>query len=124
MITPYIAVPDSQAALDFYRRALGAEVTTEPQVMDDGTVGHCAFRVFGSEVMMSDAYPDLGVVTPDATGVPVTLYLQVPDCDAATDTMAAAGATVDRSPSDNPYGRTSVLRDPFGHRWMLGQAPA
>ncbi len=28
-------------------------------------------------------------------------------------------ARLDRSPADNPYGRGAVIRDPFGHRWML-----
>ena len=33
--------------------------------------------------------------------------------------MAAAGASVEREPADQPYGRSSVIVDPFGHRWML-----
>ncbi len=30
-----------------------------------------------------------------------------------------AGATVERAPADNPYGRNAVVRDPFGHRWII-----
>jgi PhnB protein len=32
----------------------------------------------------------------------------------------AAGAMVERPPADQPYGeRTTVFRDPFGHRWFV-----
>src|SRR4051812_5786299 len=36
---------------------------------------------------------------------------------------AGAGATVERPATDAPYGRTGVVLDPYGHRWML-QTPA
>jgi predicted enzyme related to lactoylglutathione lyase len=31
---------------------------------------------------------------------------------------------VEREPADQPYGRGSVIVDPFGHRWMLLRPPA
>jgi predicted enzyme related to lactoylglutathione lyase len=31
---------------------------------------------------------------------------------------------VEREPVDQPYGRGSVIVDPFGHRWMLLRPPA
>jgi predicted enzyme related to lactoylglutathione lyase len=33
------------------------------------------------------------------------------------------GALVEREPVDQPYGRGSVIIDPFGHRWMLLRPP-
>jgi predicted enzyme related to lactoylglutathione lyase len=51
--------------------------------------------------------------------VSVSLHLTVPDVDAAVARAADAGATVERAPSDAPYGRTGVVLDPSGHRWML-----
>jgi hypothetical protein len=39
--------------------------------------------------------------------------------DAATDRAVAAGATPEREPSDEPYGRAATIRDPFGHRWLV-----
>jgi predicted enzyme related to lactoylglutathione lyase len=39
------------------------------------------------------------------------------------DRAATAGATVERPAGDAPYGRTGVVVDPYGHRWML-QSPA
>src|SRR6478609_7846486 len=55
-LTPYICVADSRAAIEWYREFLGAEVTVDPIVMDDGHVGHCELAVDGARRMMSDAY--------------------------------------------------------------------
>jgi len=48
----------------------------------------------------------------------------VPDVDALTDRAVAGGAGLERPPADYPYGRNAVIRDPFGHRWMLSSPVA
>jgi PhnB protein len=97
-------------------------VTYEPIVMDDGRIGHVELSFDGARVMMSDPFPDIHVDAPaEGRGTAVTLYLTTRDVDALAARAAAAGATVDRGPQDSDHGRTAVLRDPFGHRWMLGE---
>ena len=81
-LTPYICVADSRAAIEWYREHLGAEVTVEPIVMDDGRVGHCELAVDGARWMMSDAFDEAGVAPPDpGRGNAVTLHLTVADVD-------------------------------------------
>jgi predicted enzyme related to lactoylglutathione lyase len=53
-----------------------------------------------------------------------SLHLEVDDVDAATDQARRFGAAVEREPADQPYGRASVIVDPFGHRWILLRRPA
>jgi PhnB protein len=122
-LTPYICVPDSRAAIEWYREHLGAEVTYEPIVMPDGRVGHCELTVDGARWMMSDEFESVGVAPPDpARGNAVTLHLTVADVDAACDRARRGGARVDREPVDSPpVGRVAVFHDPFGHRWFLNQ---
>ena len=37
--------------------------------------------------------------------------------------VSNAGATVEMEPADMFYGeRSGVVRDPFGHRWMIGHS--
>lgn len=122
-LTPYICVSDSRAAIEWYRDHLGAEVTYEPIVMPDGSVGHCELEVDGARWMMSDAFESAGVAPPDGSrGNPVTLHLSVADVDAVCDRVRQGGAQVDREPEDNPpVGRLAVFHDPFGHRWFLNQ---
>jgi len=70
---------------------------------------------------MADEYPDFGAISPQSLGgTPVTIHLYVPDVDALVSQAAAAGAKVERPPTDQFYGdRSATLSDPFGHRWML-----
>ena len=44
-LTPYLCVADARAAIAWYVAALGAEVTCEPIIMDDGGVGHCELAI-------------------------------------------------------------------------------
>ena len=121
-IRPYICTRDARAAVDWYVDAMGAAVTYDPIVMDDGRIGHVELSFGGAAVMMSDAYPDLHVEAPlEGRGVAVTLFLTTDDVDALTTRAVGRGAVLDRGPEDSDHGRTAVFRDPFGHRWMLGQ---
>ena len=123
-LTPYLVVPDARAALDFYATAFGAAPRGEPYVQDDGRIGHAEVVVAGALVMLADEFPELDLLSPLARGgVSTTLHLEVPDVDATTERAVAAGAVLERPAADAPYGRTAVVRDPAGHRWML-QSPA
>ena len=119
-LTPYLTVRDARAATSWYADALGARVVGEPYVMDDDRIGHAELDVGGATLYLADEYPELGLAGPDDGRVSVTLHLTVPDVDAAVDRAAAAGATLERPPSDGPGGRTGVVLDPFGHRWNVG----
>jgi PhnB protein len=122
-LTPYICVSDARAAIEWYVEALGAEVTYEPIVMDDGRIGHCELAVDGAGWMMSDEFESAGVAAPaGGRGACVTLHLTVDDCDAAAARVAATGVAITRGPEDSPpAGRVAVFTDPFGHRWFFNQ---
>lgn len=119
----YLCVRDAAAAIDFYARAFGARELfrlTEP----GGRVGHAEIDLDGHVLMLSEEYPELGVRSPerlDAT--PVTLHLHVEDADALVARAVAAGGTLERGLQDHFYGeRSGTVRDPFGHRWLIGHA--
>lgn len=120
-LTPYLAVVDARAAVEWYVAALGAEVTVDPIVMPDGRVGHVELAVGGARWMMSDEHPEIHVEAPaPGRGSSVTLHLTVDDCDAAATRVADAGVEMHRGPEDSPpVGRVAVFVDPFGHRWFL-----
>ena len=124
-LTPYLAVGDARAAIEWYADVFGAVVTFEPIEMPDGRIGHVELAIDGARLMMADAHPELQCPAPTiGAGSPVTLHLTVAEVDRLTEAACAAGALVDRGPEDNPgVGRVAVLRDPFGHRWFLNQPP-
>lgn len=122
-LTPYLCVADAPAAIEWYVAALGAEVTYEPIVMDDGRVGHCELAIGTARWMMSDEFDSAGVAAPDPTrGSAVSLHLTVDDVDAVAARVVATGTSMSRGPEDSPNaGRVAVFVDPFGHRWFLNQ---
>jgi uncharacterized glyoxalase superfamily protein PhnB len=127
-LTPYIVVSDARRAMDWYVEVFGAQRRGELHVNADGTIGHAEVGI-GDAVLMfaeaSDLWPDVPVRAPDSpTTFSHTLHLEVDDVDASTERARRSGASVEREPVDQPYGRGSVIVDPFGHRWMLLRPPA
>jgi predicted enzyme related to lactoylglutathione lyase len=69
-------------------------------------------------------WPDVPVRAPDSPATfSHTLHLEVDDVDARTERARHAGASIEREPADQPYGRAAVIVDPFGHRWTLLRRP-
>ena len=126
-LTPYIMVSDARRAIAWYSDVLGAQRRGPDHVNADGTIGHAEVGI-GDAVLMfaeaSDLWPDVPVRAPDSPATfSHTLHLEVDDVDASTERARRNGAAVERPPTDQPYGRGSVIVDPFGHRWMLLRPP-
>jgi PhnB protein len=119
-VSVYLMVNDGNAALDFYRRAFGADVTeTYPY---EGKLGHATLTVNGGDVMLSDEFPEAvtGVRSPKSLGgTTCSVSLSVDDADTWFERARAAGAEVVRPLNDEFYGRSGKLRDPFGHVWGI-----
>jgi uncharacterized glyoxalase superfamily protein PhnB len=126
-LTPAIVVSDARRAMDWYIEVFAAQRRGEPYVNADGTIGHAEVGI-GDGVLMfaehSDLWPDVPVRAPDSPATfSHSLYLEVGDVDAITERARRSGASVEREPADQPYGRSAVIVDPFGHRWMLLRRP-
>lgn len=120
-VYPYLRVRGAAAAVDFYKTAFGAEELfrlTEPS----GRIGHVEIKLGATVVMISDEYPEMGVVGPQALGgTSFAMHLHVNDADAWIARAVAAGATLVRPATDAFYGeRSGTVRDPFGHEWLIG----
>jgi PhnB protein len=120
-VNAYLAVSDARAAIDWYKEIFGAVETMEPIIMDDGRVGHAEFQIGDVVMMISDEFPDLNVLGPNARGGSTTAFvIYVPDVDATFAEALAAGAILDRPVEDQFHGsRAGWLRDPWGHRWNV-----
>ena len=117
----YLCVRDAARAIRFYVAAFGAEEImrlTEPS----GRIGHAELRFGPAVIMLADEFPEHGFVGPQGeSGTSVTIHLHVDDADAMCQRAVAAGATLLSPPKDEFYGeRSGRVRDPFGHRWMIG----
>ena len=119
-LTPYLLVPDGEAAMRFYAEALGAEETMRLSG-PGGSVAHAEMRIGDSLFMIAGTSPDMNVATPTEDQWPtVSLVLYVEDCDAAFAKAVGAGCVVEQEPTDMFWGdRMAKLSDPHGHRWSL-----
>jgi uncharacterized glyoxalase superfamily protein PhnB len=120
-VVTYITVDDFEAARTFYESAMGGRLTYDPIVMDDGRVGHAEISFGDTVVMVSEEFPDLGVLSPTTLGgSPFMLTYYVEDADALWQRAVDAGATPLRPVEMQFYGaRSGQIVDPFGIRWSL-----
>ena len=119
-LTPYLTIRNAAAALDFYKRAFGADETFRI-ASPDGKVGHAEIRIGDSAIMLSDEFPEMGAKSPESIGgSPVMLHLYVDDVDALVDRAVKAGGKLERPVADQFYGdRGGMITDPFGHKWWI-----
>lgn len=117
----YLRLKRAAEAIEFYKTAFGA--TELFRLVDPGgRVGHAEIRIGNTTLMLSDEYPELGIVGPESLqGTSFAIHLHVDDADAWIARAVAAGAVVTRPATDAFYGeRSGVVRDPFGHEWLIG----
>jgi PhnB protein len=119
-VTPYLTVNDGGRAIDFYKRAFGAQEIARMQG-PDGKVGHAELRIGDSIVMLADEMPGSGCRSPQALGgTTAGIFLYVKDVDSAFRQAVSAGAKSDAEPADMFWGdRFGRLTDPFGHSWSV-----
>ena len=121
-VTAYLTAKGAAEAMAFYVDIFGAVEVGERFVdQSDGRVGHAEFTIGDTTLMISDEYPEMGVLSPATLGgSPIMLNTYVDDVDASYARAVAAGARGMREPSDQFYGsRSAQIIDPWGHRWSL-----
>lgn len=118
----YLHVSDAAQAIDFYKRAFGAEEKLRLVDPSSGKVGHAELLLGGAPIMLSDEFPEYGISGPqNGAGTTVSIHLHVDDADAVIASAKAAGAEILSEAQDHFYGeRSGTVRDPFGHRWNIG----
>ena len=119
-ITPSIIVRDAAKAIDFYKRAFGAEELGRHKA-PDGSIMHAEIQIGDSRVMLGEENEQWGAKSPLSTnGNPGSLHIYVENADAAYDRALKAGATVKYPIEDAFWGdRYGKVTDPFGHEWAL-----
>ena len=121
-VTPSLFVDGAAKAIDFYKKALGAE-----ELMrfpgPDGKLMHAEIKVGDSIIMLADEMPDMGGRGPKAIGgTAVSFFVYGENVDAAWKRAVDAGAREVVPLADQFWGdRTGCLEDPFGHQWWLAQ---
>ena len=97
---------------EFVRQVFGGEEVERADYDDQSA--HVEMRIADSVLVI-----EAGVTHETATRASV--YVYVPDVDAAYQRALQLGATSVAAPADKPYGdRNAGVRDSFGNTWWIG----
>ena len=120
-IVPHLTVRGAAQAIEFYKKAFGANELMRMAMPDGKTLMHAHLTIGDSHLMLVDEFPTMGGKAPTTLGgASVTIHLNVEDCDAAFQQAVAAGAQAKMPPMDMFWGdRFAKVTDPFGHEWSI-----
>jgi len=117
-ITPQLTLDEAPRAIDWYKKALGAEEVSRATGAD-GKVLHADLRIGDSRIMVND--PVMGNKGPKGFGgSPAALWIYVEDCDALFNRAVGAGGQIKMPMADQFWGdRCGSLQDPSGYTWTI-----
>lgn len=120
-VTPSFTFKDSQKAIEFYKKAFGAKVLDAFPSPTGRGIMHATIQIGNSIVMMGDENPGPSYKSAETLGgSPISLYVYVPNADAAFKQAVEAGGTATMPVADQFWGdRAGSIRDPFGYSWMI-----
>jgi PhnB protein len=111
-------VKNAGAAIEFYKSAFGA-IELFRLALPNGHIIHAELKIEDSVFMVGEASPPFS--PPSAANPPSAgLHVYVKDVDAISEQAVAAGAEIVQPAQNMFYGdRQTMLRDPFGHIWVV-----
>lgn len=117
-ITPSLTCKDCANAIEFYKKALGADELMRMHSPDGSQITHAELKIGNSIIFVNDEMGP-GCAAP-GTVSGISLFLYVENADATFGSAVAAGAKVDM-PLDNMFwgDRFGTLTDPYGHKWSV-----
>ena len=120
-VTPMLMFKDTRTAIEFYKRAFGAQEHYAMPGPDGKGVMHAEVQIGNSIIMMGDEHPQQPCKSAETIGSsPVSFYLYVENVDEAFRAAIGAGATTDIEVQEMFWGdRMGSVKDPFGYSWSL-----
>ena len=119
-ITPHIVCRGAAEAIEFYKKAFGADEVARFPAPDGSMIMHAQIRIGDSIVYLTDEHPGMNPSPKQLGGSPVVLALSVEDADTAFQRAVDAGAKPTMPLEDTFWGdRYGVVEDPFGHSWSI-----
>jgi uncharacterized glyoxalase superfamily protein PhnB len=120
-VTAHLVVKNAVEAIEFYKKAFGAELRSRAEGPTPGSTMHAEIRIGDASVFLADEMMSVVKAPANLGGTTSSLMLFVPDCDAVFDKAVAAGAKVNMPLGDQFWGdRYGQVIDPFGHVWEIG----
>jgi uncharacterized glyoxalase superfamily protein PhnB len=113
-VTPFMNIRGAAEAIEFYKKAFGAEERGGRALGPDGMIMHAEIKIGNSIVMISDAMRNAPTQS--------SLHLYVENADERWKRATEAGAKVEMPIANMFWGdRYGVLSDKWGNRWSIAQ---
>ena len=110
-VMPYLLVNGAQKFIDFTEKVFSAKLKLK-MMRDEKLVQHAEINIGESMIMLADSTEEF---QPRQT----TLMVYVDNADETYEKAIAEGAKVVRELSDQEYGRSGGVIDPFGITWWI-----
>ena len=113
-LTPHIIVQDAAKAIEFYKKALGAQEINRHTTPDGKAVMHAQIKIGNSVVMLGSEFPPHCLSPKSRGGTSVTLHLYVENADTAFERAVKAGCAA-TMPMSLVMTLTPLLAVRFAH---------
>ncbi|MCA1825404.1 MAG: VOC family protein [Myxococcales bacterium] len=118
-----LTVRDAASAIEFYKKALGAEERARHPAPDGKSIWHAELKIGDTIVAINDEMQGgPGFVTAAGPNHKPTssFMLYVPDCDVVFNAAVQAGGRAAMPLADMFWGdRMGAIADPYGQVWMV-----
>ncbi len=111
-IMPYLILPNAEKFIEFTQKVFNAESTFKRMREDGKTIMHSEIQIGGSTIMFADT-------TERFKSRPAGLFIYVGNADETYKKAIDEGASTVMELSDQDYGRTCGVADPFGNTWWI-----
>ncbi len=120
-ITPTLTVRGAANAIEFYKKAFGAQEIMRFHGLDGKTIMHAEIKIGNSRIMLNDEFPQMKCMSPQSVGGASSgIFLYVENSDDVFNKAVSAGAKVTMPITDAFWGdRCGSIEDPFGHKWTI-----
>lgn len=119
-LSAHLIVNDGLAAIEFYKKALGAQEVMRMMSPDGKALMHAQLKVGNSTLMLASEFPPNCLSPKSRGGSSVCLHIYIENADALFDRAVAAGCIIRMPMSDTFWGdRYGQVEDPFGHQWAI-----
>ena len=111
-VMPYLILNEAEDFSEFTKQVFDAKVNLTKLREDEKTIMHSELMIGNSTIMFAGA-------TEQFTPQTAHLFVYVPNADASYQMALDKGATSVMGLSDQDYGRTCGVLDPFGNTWWI-----
>ncbi|MFA6083356.1 VOC family protein [Mucilaginibacter sp.] len=111
-VMPYLMLQNAAGFINFTEAVFNADVAMQKNRENENLIMHSEINISGSTIMFCDASDNLRIAT-------ANLFIYVDDADKTYHLAIENGATTVMELSDQDYGRTCGVIDPFGNTWWI-----